>query len=485
VLRFRFLRALALAASLAAYTADITPARKAALDRISAQSLQGHVSFLASDLLEGRDTPSRGLDVAAEYIAAQFRRAGLKPAGDNGYFQTARFILAEQPQQGVELEFQAKDIDLRPAKEDLRVASGGKADFSDVTPVKILPGDAISEAVEGKVVIVPIERQDAFTRTLAALTKLKPSAVVFVQAPSARPPQASPRLVDSELRQTAPFPVIRAYNRDLFKLANAAKPGVMDARLSLRSQPIEERQVELRNVAGILPGSDPALAEAYVLVTAHYDHVGMKTPGGGDLIYNGANDDASGVASVIEIASALSALRPGPRRGVLFMAYFGEEKGLLGSRYYARHPLVPLSKTVADLNLEQLGRSDGDGRPGAATMTGFGYSDITTALEMAGAATGVKIYNQEKNGDAFFARSDNQSLADQGIPAHTLAAAFDFPDYHKPGDEWEKLDYPNMEKVDRAIALSVMMIADSTAPPRWNEANEKTGKYVKAQRELK
>src|SRR5437899_929045 len=118
--------ALALAASLGAYTAELTPGRKSALDHITAQSLKGRLSFLASDLLEGRDTPSRGLDVAAEYIASEFRRAGLKPAGDDGYFQTAHFILSEQPAAGAELEFRARDMKLRLEKNDLRIGAGSR-----------------------------------------------------------------------------------------------------------------------------------------------------------------------------------------------------------------------------------------------------------------------------------------------------------------------------------------------------------------------
>ena len=279
--------------------------------------------------------------------------------------------------------------------------------------------------------------------------------------------------------------MLRVSNPDLYKLVNAAKPGAMDAKLSLHIPQRSERLVNLRNVAGILPGSDAALADQYVLLTAHYDHIGVKPSGDGDRIYNGANDDASGVASVIEIAQALSAARSAPRRSILFMAYFGEEKDLLGSGYYARHPLVPLSKTVADLNLEQLGRTDGDYPAGTATMTGFDFSDVTAALKMAGAATGVKIGDPGKNGDTFFARSDNQSLADLGIPSHTLADEFEFPDYHEVGDEWQKLNYANFEKVDRTIALTVIMIADNPDPPHWNEANAKTQRYVKAQRELK
>ena len=280
------------------------------------------------------------------------------------------------------------------------------------------------------------------------------------------------------------FTILRVSSRELFQLVDAAKPGVMDAILSLRIQPRSERIVNLKNVAGILPGSDPKLADSFVMVTAHYDHIGMNPAGVADRIYNGANDDASGVAAVIEIAHALTAAHSTPRRSILFMAYFGEEKGLLGSGYYARNPLVPLNKTVADLNLEQLGRTDGDYPAGNLTLTGFDFSDLTTALRLAADATGVHLRNPGKEGDEFFARSDNQSLADQGIPAHTIAAEFEFPDYHKVGDEWRKIDYVNMERVTRTVALTLLSVADSSEPPHWNEADQKTEKYVRARREL-
>jgi len=220
-----------------------------------------------------------------------------------------------------------------------------------------------------------------------------------------------------------------------------------------------------------------------VLVTGHYDSRNSDNFNTHDPA-PGANDDASGVAAVIEIAHALAAAHSTPRRSILFMAYFGEEKGLLGSGYYARNPLVPLSKTVADLNLEQLGRTDGDFPAGSITLTGFDFSDVTTALRLAADATGVRVRNPGKEGDEFFARSDNQSLADRGIPAHTIAAEFEFPDYHKVGDEWRKIDYANMELVTRTATLTILSVADSLAPPRWKEADEKTEKYVRAQREL-
>jgi Zn-dependent M28 family amino/carboxypeptidase len=231
-----------------------------------------------------------------------------------------------------------------------------------------------------------------------------------------------------------------------------------------------------------LRGSDPALKDSYVLVTAHYDHLGTRPGTEGDNIFNGANDDGSGTVSVIELASTLASLKPRPKRSIVFMTFFGEEKGLLGSRYYGRHPVVPIDKTVADVNLEQVGRTDSSEGPqlANATLTGFDYSDIGTIFKAAGEMTGINVYKHEQNSDAFFPRSDNQALADQGVPAHTLCTAFVYPDYHGVGDHWEKIDYANMEKVDRMVALAVIMIADNPEAPRWNEANQKAARYLKA-----
>lgn len=322
----------------------LTPERKATLDRISANSLRGHLSFLASDLLEGRGTPSRGLDLAAEYIAAQFRRAGLEPAGGDGYFQTTT---------------------------------------------------------------MPARGTDA--------------------------PQ------------------------------------------------------KVRNVVGLLRGSDPALKDTYVLVSAHYDHLGMNPSLEGDQIYNGANDDGSGTVSVIELASAIAAMKEWPKRSIVFMAFYGEERGLLGSTYYGKNPIFPLAKTVAAVNLEHMGRTDdteGE-RKGEMVMTGFDYSEVGPLFEEAGKLAGVKVGKHPRNSDAFFGASDNLALARVGIPSHTLCTSFIFPDYHKVGDHWDKVDYDNLAKVLRGVALGLLTLADSPKEPRWNENNPKAAKFLEAWKSLK
>ena len=469
----------------------ITPDVQAALERITADSLRGHVSFLASDLLEGRDTPSAGLDIAAEYIAAQLRRAGLEPAGDDGYFQTAALVLVKPNLDGFELAFETGGETIRVAKESVRTAqSSGAVDLTRAPAVRISLDDPAAleqwtpDQMRGKVVLASIpgftsrEFMEGMRRVRAQLARLNPGLVVTLRRGSSE--TTGLRLRDPS--EAAGPPSLIVNSPELAKAVEALKPGPVEATVTVRMAPPVETPVKPRNVAAVLRGSDPALKDTYILVTAHYDHTGVAPRGEGDRIFNGANDNASGAAAVIELAAALAKLGHKPRRSIVFLTFFGEERGLFGSRYYARHPRFAIEKTVANLNLEQLGRTDETEGPqlARAAVTGFDYSDVGETLRQAGELAGVTVFRHEKNSDSYFARSDNQVFADLGIPAHTLSVAYFFSDYHRPGDHWDKLDYPNMEKVTRAIAVGLLMIADSPEPPRWNEANPKAERYVKA-----
>jgi peptidase M28-like protein len=218
----------------------------------------------------------------------------------------------------------------------------------------------------------------------------------------------------------------------------------------------------LRNVIGMVKGSDPILKDTYVLVTAHYDHIGVKAQGEGDTIFNGANDDASGISALIEIARAIARSPNRPLRSIAFIAFFGEERGLVGSRYYARNPVFPIDKTYAQLNLEQLGRTDDSegARVKAATLTGWDRSDVGRILAAAAAPYGIRIYKHPKFSEEFFERSDNEALAKLKVPAHTLSVAYEFPDYHGVGDEAEKLDYANLTTVTRALRAGVLRLSN-------------------------
>jgi len=332
-----------------------------ALHAISESSLRANLSFLASDALAGRWTPSPGLDAAAEFIASRFREAGIEPANGPDYFQYA---------------------DLKDLANNSRWMHGKKID----TPI------------------------------------------------------------------------------------NA------------------------RNIAGLLRGSDPRLRDTYVIVSAHYDHLGTlatgadlsqrKTSPDGDQIFNGANDDGSGTVSVIEIASAFAKAKLRPKRSILFLLFCGEERGELGSLYYVDHPLFPLNQTMADINIEQVGRSDSDLGKGNATMTGYGYTTITPVVERAAAESGVRMV-KTKETDPYFEASDNFSFARAGIPDLTIGTSYDFPDYHGLKDEWQKIDFPELAKMDRLIARVLWTIANSSNAPQWNAENPKTEKYRKAAKATK
>jgi len=447
------------------YTAG--PEVDRALARISPDSLRGNLSFLASRLLEGRDTPSRGLDLAAEYIAAQFRKARLEPAGDDGYFQTAHMERVILPAGGCDLRVSARQRVRVVPKYEAVVLSRGALEISGAPVYKVREPSA--EQVTGKVVM--IEGGQAATRAAAAL---KPAA--FLEAADERVLWPAPRMIEPAEEEACygGVPRVVVHDEEALDMLKKAKTGATGLTVSLKLAASTLQAAVARNVVGLLRGSDPALRNQYLLVTAHYDHLGAS----GEQVFPGANDDGSGTVSVIEIAQALAGLPEHPRRSVIFMTLFGEEEGSLGAHYYTRHPAAPLKQTVADLNLEQLGRTDSSAGPevGNASLTGFEYSTIPRTLKEAGERTGVKVY-ETANGDDYFARSDNHAFAERGIPAHTIVVAFEFPDYHAAGDVWEKIDYDNMARVDRMIALATIMLADSEAPPRWNLENDTALRY--------
>jgi hypothetical protein len=440
------------------------------MNHISADSLRGNLSFLASDLLEGRGTPSRGLDLAAEYVAAQFRRAGLEPAGDDGYFQTATVTVREPNREGFAMTVTAGGRTITIAADEAYIVPASPLRMDDAQLV-IADGSQTltAEAVNGKALLVTAQRirfpQGARPALVLSL------ATALPQGPRVTNSDAQPQAVNTGV-------IAKPAVADLVR-------GAADARITIHSAAASEKAVKVRNVAAILRGSDPQLRETYVILSAHYDHLGLAATGD-DRIYNGANDDGSGTASVIEIASALAAQPVHPKRSILFILFFGEEQGLWGSRYYAAHPLVPPVQTIAGLNLEQVGRTDDSEGPQVrtATITGYDFSDLPRILADAAQAAGVRVYKHPKNSDPYFARSDNQSLADLGIPAHTLGVAFEFPDYHKVSDSWEKIDYDNMATVDRAVALGMLRLASDEAPPKWNEQYAPARRYVDAARRL-
>ena len=448
---------------------------------LRADDLKADVSFLASDALEGRGTPSRGLDLAAEFLASQFRRGGLEPAGDDGYFQTATYYQVTPSTDPA--EFSINGAALPKSAVTVQDAAAAQIDGAPAFRATVSELDSLAaDQVRGKVLL--IDPGDggfqALRRVSAQIARLQPAMAAIVRgAPAGGPGGRGPRVPmrDSEPR----IAVLNIADPALHEAIAAAKTGPLDMRISAHVGAPKVEAVKLRNVAAILRGTDPVLQDTYLVVTGHYDHLGVNPNLEGDKIFNGANDDASGSSSVVEIAAALQALPQKPKRSIVFVTVFGEESGGLGARWYTSHPIFPIAKTVADINLEQLGRTDDTEGPRVAqfNLTGFDYTDIAATFARLTPETGIEVVKHEKNSDAFFGRSDNATFADAGIPSTTISVSYVYPDYHKVGDEWPKLDYENMAKVDRAIALGVWTMANNAQAPQWNRDNPKTARYVK------
>ncbi len=221
------------------------------------------------------------------------------------------------------------------------------------------------------------------------------------------------------------------------------------------------------NVIGAIWGPSGREAGEAVILGAHFDHVGIGRAVEGDSIYNGADDDASGVAVVLEVARLLAGEGP-QARTVLFLLTTGEEVGLAGTRFYIDHPVVPLERTVADLQVEMVGRPDSlAGGHGRAWLTGFERSTLGDAL----AEAGIALVPDPRPDQRFFFRSDNIAFARLGIPAHTLSSYNLHPDYHRPSDEADTMDYGHMAEVTKSTAAAVRILANGE-PPRWHPGGQ-------------
>jgi hypothetical protein len=219
------------------------------------------------------------------------------------------------------------------------------------------------------------------------------------------------------------------------------------------------RRIEAWNVIGFIQGTDPALRDEHILVDAHYDHEGIGRPVNGDSIYNGADDDASGSVTVLEIARQFK--EAPPKRSVVFMLGTAEEVGLLGAEWYIRQPALPLEKMAANLEIEMIGRPDSlAGGPGKAWLTGFERSNMGEQL----AKNGIAIVADKRPEQDFFMRSDNFAFARRGIVAHTLSSFNLHRDYHQPSDDVAHVDFDHMTAVVNAAAKAARILSDGPKP---------------------
>ncbi|HRP08749.1 MAG TPA: M28 family peptidase [Gemmatimonadales bacterium] len=468
-----------------------------AAESITPGSVLERIWVIAHDSMGGRDTPSPGLEKTAEYFASKYREWGVQPAGENGsYFQRYPFVRRSINQAASWFEVNENGAISRYPMGTLGYASVARD--ADVTaPVTLLAGaitdSAIAAApIEDRIVILVVDaaRIADWNRSRSRVNARGPAGVVLltnqptesVRAALARmSPERAGWTVDLP-STTPPMLVLHdsvlagdpmAPNRPDFAAMRLAQtpvvmpaPAEISARIHTEVTVLERTTVP--NVLGMIPGSDPNLRNEYVIYSAHMDHVGHRANprNPSDTIWNGADDDASGSTAVLMMAEAFSRLKVKPRRTMVFLHVSGEEKGLLGSRWYSEHPTLPLERTVADLNFDMVGRNN----PDSIVVIGKEHSDLGITLARVntrhanlGFTTADDIWPEER----FYFRSDHFNFARKGVPVLFFFNGV-HEDYHQPGDEVEKIDTDKIARVAKIGFYLGAEIANTTDRPKWN-----------------
>jgi hypothetical protein len=441
--------------------------RDESLERIAANSLRADVSFLASNELEGRGTPSNGLDLAAEFIRSKFRANGLLGSARGDYLQSIQLVRTTIDRAGFRVRFYSSGRTVNVAFSDVKVLTPVPAEVL-LAPVydfnlSHVPGPG---SLKGRVVVVQMRDFQYEVRNL--LNRAHPAAVIIFTrlAIGGNNEHYNIPLPEATYQNETPPYIIVNSSTVIEEYAALSGGGGTTVEVRLR---VNKEWRSISNVIGVLPGADPTFRNQYVLVTSHYDHLGKRS----GQIYYGANDDASGTASVIEIAGVLARMTKHPRRTVIFICFAGEEEHLMGSAYYVQHPMFPLARTIAVVNLEQLGRTDGDDGEvqHQVSFTGASYSNVFERFERAAQIGGIRLDASSAEDAAHFEAGDNLSFAKAGIPAHTVYVVFRFPDYHRVSDTWQKIDYDNMADVDQMLAFGIIDLANHSQAPRWSRSS--------------
>ncbi|HEY0627306.1 MAG TPA: M20/M25/M40 family metallo-hydrolase [Allosphingosinicella sp.] len=505
------------------------PAQAPATPEFTPEAFKAHVTFLADDLLEGRDAGTRGYDIAARYVATQFEGLGLKPGANGSWYQPVplvEFKLAEAPatvtiggkvfRQGQDAFVSATPLDTPNSVEGeavfvgygLEAPSLGLNDYTGldvrgkiVVTIGGRPSGLRSDvgahltsslshhkrlvaAKHGAIGLISIDTLASLQRTpweqrrKATLSPdmswTAPTGQAFTAAPALTHAASVSPEAAAALFQNAP----RAL-RDV--LAEAARDGAKPKGFPLVQRAKIERQSQRRtipssNVLAVLPGSDPTLANEYVLMMAHLDHEGVKPGKGGDTIYNGAMDNATGIATLIETARAMAKSDKRPRRPILFAAVTAEEDGLLGAQYLAKNPVVGNGRIVSVVNLDMPVLTYD-----FVDVIAFGaeHSTLGPVVERAGAQMNVKLIADPLPQEGLFARSDHYRFVQEGIPAVFLMTGFGnggqekftnflATHYHQPSDEVDlPFNWAAGAKFVRLNYLIAREIADANEAPRW------------------
>ena len=455
---------------------------------ITAEEMRSVIGYLASDELRGRDTPSPGLELAAEYLAREFAAAGLEPiAGGEGFIHryplNIRMVDTAQVELAVERGGKRETLAFGS---DFAAAPGARAEVSGgavYRAVSALAPDRPDEALRGRVVVTELagtpgrEWASNLRAAHSAVENSGAAAIVFVLDPALEPDGVRQLARGFAQVRGAPagvpaFYVTRAAAERAFGAAGRTLADALGAGNSVTVTarvPVHQPDIRAPNVVAVLPGSDPVLRDTYIVFSAHMDHVGVGAPdASGDSIYNGADDDASGTAALVEVAEAFAALEDRPARSLIFLAVSGEEKGLLGSRAFANDPPVPIGSIVANINMDMIGRNS----PDSIVAIGLEYSSLgPLAQEVARTHADdlrLTVAPDQWPQERLFFRSDHFNFAAKEIPAIFFFAGL-HEDYHRPSDQVEKIDADKAARVARLVFYLGHRIATNPEPPQWTE----------------
>jgi hypothetical protein len=482
-----------------------------------------HIKYLAADELAGRETASEGDRKAAKYIAAQFERAGLKPAGAaSAWFQPVPFLTRRivESESAMELMCDGKAapvklgddaiiglrVDPAPAIEAPLVFAGygltiPEAKYDDLAGLDLRGAIVVSLSGGPKDVAGPLKSHYQSGARYGFLSRAGAIGTITIPNPktldtpwsrvAASRTATSMSLADPALDETAGLRFTATWNperaealfaasghtfAEVLAAAEAGKPLPrfgLKTRLGARVR-VERSRAESQNVVGVLPGVDPALRREYVVVSAHLDHLGKGHPG--------AMDDASGIATLIEVAAHLHEIHAVPRRSVLFVAVTAEEKGLLGSRWFATHPTVPRGSVVADINMDMFLPL----YPMRAVIAyGLNESDLRKDLESVAGPLGVAVLDDPEPARNSFIRSDQYSFIRNGIPALAFKIGYEknSPEeklfkawlkerYHAPSDDLKQpVDLAAAARFNEFIGKLAEAVANRPDRPQWNRSS--------------
>lgn len=512
----------------------VTPAERQIAAAITADQLKSYLYFVASDAMKGRDTPSAGLDVTAEFLKMNLSRWGFKPAGDEGsYFQKMELTVESIDAVNNILQVDGKTFGLNA--DFFRFAGNGSANALMVFAghgwmIKSKNIDAYRGVdVKDKIVVLSGEGfpTNNLTRipgggTQADLIGNKgvdwadpityaaangAAGIILLASPELQSSWGRARqffsrgtMYPTKLRDTAsetsaklPIAIVsntvaNAIFAGTSMVRDSAAPFAIDKAVSMTIMARKETKWT-QNVVALWEGRDPVLKSEMVAVGAHYDHVGENPNApGDDKIWNGADDDGSGTVAVLAIAEALAKSKVRPKRSILLVWHAGEEKGLWGAEYFNKFPTVDIKKVIAQLNIDMIGRSqdpnniipcDRPNRRCNANLTKaneiyvIGSEMMSSTLGAVTKATNnafLKLdynykYDDPKDTERFFFRSDHFHYAQNGIP---IVFWFDgvHEDYHQPSDHADKIDYAKMEKVSRTIFMTMWELTDLRERPK-------------------